>query len=104
MSVGIEGRNMRIAGRLALHSAPLCAGLGYHGCDVVVREISSCGFEADLTTPIPKGSLVRLRLPGSGVMLARVANSNAGHLSADFLNPVSASRLRMTVGMMAAVA
>lgn len=95
---------MRIAGRLALHSASPQANLGYHGCDVLVCQMDGQGFEAELSTAIPKGSLVRLRLPGSGTMLARVAESRAGRLSADFINPVSPARLGMTVGMMAAVA
>ena len=100
---------MRIAGRLALHSAlPVqdlgpVQGSGYHGCDVVVRHISSDGFEADLTTAIPAGALVRLRLPGAGVMLARVGETRQGSLSAAFLNPVNPARLGMTMGMMAAV-
>ncbi len=95
---------MRIAGRLALDSAPPQAGLGYHGCDVLVCQMDGQGFEAELTTAIPKGSLVRLRLPGAGTMLARVATSKRGRLSADFINPVGPARLSMAVGMMAAVA
>lgn len=91
---------MRIAGRLALQSALPLLGVGYHGCDVVVSQISETGFEAESKTPIPAGSLVRLRLPGSGVMLARVASSQAGHVSAEFLNPVSQTRLNKTLGIM----
>lgn len=93
---------MRIAGRLALQSAVPLAGLGYHGCDVLVRQISETGFVADVKTNIAAGSLVRLKLPGSGVMIARVASSDAGQLSAEFLNPVNQTRLRKTVGMVAA--
>ncbi|MEY2926126.1 MAG: hypothetical protein RL367_603, partial [Pseudomonadota bacterium] len=91
---------MRIAGRLALQSATLTAGLGYHGCDVLVCRIDGQGFEAAFDTAIPPGSLVRLRLPGAGTMLARVAESKAGLLHADFINPVSPARLSMTVGIM----
>ena len=91
--------HVRIAGRLALQSAVPLAGLGYHGCDVVVRQISETGFEAEVKANIEAGSLVRLKLPGSGVMLARVASSQSGRLSADFLNPVTAVRLSKTVGM-----
>jgi hypothetical protein len=99
-----KGLQMRIAGRLALQSASPSVGLGYHGCDVFVCKMNGQGFEAELTTAIPKGSLVRLRLPGAGTMLARVAKSHGGVLKADFVNPVSMARLNMTVGLMAALA
>ncbi len=104
---------MRIAARLAMHdSLPIQSGstdqsafpqfnsqiMGYHGCDVVVCDISESGFEAEVRGEIPEGALVRLRLPGAGVMVARVLEGSASHLRAAFLNPVSKSRLRMTLG------
>jgi hypothetical protein len=111
---------MRIAARLALHAPNACpqsgaqsaAGGGasafpqfdkhltsYHGCDVVVREISEAGFEASINGLVPEDSVVRLRLPGAGVLLARVAEAQPGWLRCTFVNPVSPSRLRMTLGM-----
>jgi hypothetical protein len=95
---------MRIAGRLALQSTPPLSELalpvtGYHGCDVVVRQISVDGFEADLVGSFPQGSLVRLRLPGAGMMLARVAESRSGSVSAAFVNPVHPMRLGKTLGL-----
>lgn len=103
---------MYIAGRLALQSPsgamlPQSAGriaphpdiLSFHGCDVVVRTINQDGFEADLSTPLMTGALVRLRLPGAGAMLARVTRSDSGRIAADFVNPVPAGRLDKTIGM-----
>jgi hypothetical protein len=104
---------MRIAARLALHAPQQGCGaldeyvrgpaskylLGYHGCDILVRDISESGFSADVDAEIPLGAVVRLRLPGAGVIVARVADCSAGRVSAVFVNPVSAARLRMTLGM-----
>lgn len=108
---------MYIAGRLALQSPSAVAGtrsgsklsggrlapspniLSFQGCDIVVRQIDQTGFEADLQTKLVKGALVRLRLPGAGVMIARVRESACGRLIADFVNPVSPNRLGKTLGM-----
>ncbi len=104
---------MRIAARLAMHqNLPSHSGsagqsafpqfnsqiMGYHGCDVVVCAISESGFEAEIKGEVPAGALVRLRLPGAGVIVARVIETGASRLSAAFLNPVSQARLRMTLG------
>ncbi|MFM7027787.1 MAG: hypothetical protein ACKOXK_03810 [Chakrabartia sp.] len=72
--------------------------LSFHGCDVLVRQISEMGFEADLGATLCEGALVRLRLPGAGAMIARVRESAGGRLVADFVNPVSAARLGKTLG------
>ena len=111
------GGNMHIAGRLALQSpsavaldpfgpmlpdgrlAPSPNILSFQGCDVVVRQINQTGFEADLSTPLVKGALVSLRLPGAGVMIARVREYACGRLAADFVNPVSLNRLGKTLGV-----
>ncbi|MBU6251571.1 MAG: hypothetical protein KGN98_00085 [Alphaproteobacteria bacterium] len=112
MLIWVGDFEMHIAGRLALYS-PACAVLpkresaiapnpdilSFHGCDIVVRRITEHGFEAELTTQLVEGALVRLRLPGAGAMIARVTESRHGYLSADFVNPVSASRLGKTLGM-----
>lgn len=112
MHIWVGEIEMHIAGRLALYS-PACAVLpqrgsaiapnpdilSFHGCDIVVRRISEHGFEAELSTQLVEGALVRLRLPGAGAMIARVTSSGPGHLAAAFVNPVSASRLGKTLGM-----
>jgi hypothetical protein len=77
---------------------------GYHGYDVVVRTLSEHDFEADMATDLPKGALVRLRLPGAGMMVAHVIRSQRGRLCARFVNPVSPARLGKTLGWMAATA
>jgi len=64
-----------------------------------VSGISEFGFEAKLSIPLEAGALVRLRLPGSGAMLAKVASCQKGLLKAEFVNPVSAARLGKTLGM-----
>lgn len=97
---------MRIAGRLAWQPTVnsgkqpdvdqrLC---GYHGMDVVVCTLSEFDFEAELEAELPTGALVRLRLPGAGMMVAHVERSRAGRLSAKFVNPVGIARLGKTLG------
>lgn len=104
---------MRIAARLALHAPSNRYGaldeyvrgparqhlLGYHGCDVVIRDLSELGFTADIDAEIVSDAVVRLRLPGAGVLVARVVHGSEGRVEARFVNPVSASRLRLTLGM-----
>lgn len=103
---------MHIAGRLALQSssgivAASCdAGsriksdiLSYQGCDVVVSDISEHGFKASLGIALQKGALISLRLPGAGMMLARVTSCRKGLLKAEFVNPVPLTRLRKAPGM-----
>jgi hypothetical protein len=106
--LGTRG-SMRIAGRLALHDnatispvafgasaqPPLC---GYHGADIVLHRLDESGFAASFGHIVPTDSIVRLRLPGSGMMLAKVVSHCEGTLRADFLNPVPQSRLRKTFG------
>jgi hypothetical protein len=103
---------MRIAARLALN-APVNYGLlddyvrgpakhqllAYHGCDVIVRKISETGFSADIAAEIAPGAVVKLKLPVAGVLVARVTRVEDGRVEADFVNPVSAARLRSTLGM-----
>ena len=100
---------MRIAGRLAVEPAsrdakalaaqPFASSIfSYHGCDVVVRSLSERQFEADLSAELPLGAMVRLKLPGAGMMVARVTSSHRGILQAHFVNPVSRARLSKTLG------
>ena len=100
---------MRIAGRLAVQpadgwarqpdtmgeSARMC---GYHGVDVIVHALSELIFEAEIAADLPLGALVRLRLPGAGMMVAHVERSRGGRMRGKFVNPVSAARLGKTLG------
>ena len=108
------GVDMRIAARMALQEQPalwfkqsealrayasVTHKLGYHGHDVVIHELSPTGFAAASTIRVPKGSVVRLRVPGAGMMIAKIVSSKTGALRGEFINPVSPSRLRMTLGI-----
>lgn len=74
------------------------AAAGYHGIDILVRMLNAQGFTADLSTPIPPGAQVRLRLPGLGAAHARVVASEDGRLSARFANPIGEGRLQRIPG------
>lgn len=108
------GRHMRIAARLAMHAPqPESQASGnvsafpqfnkhltsFHGCDVAVRAISEDGFDAEVAGLVPTGSVVRLRLPGAGMLVARVTEAQPGWVRARFVNPVSPARLRLTLGI-----
>lgn len=105
---------MRIAGRLALQRpmkedrravrgevsvTTTMRALGYHGIDVVVRNISTLGFMAETPDCFPVGAYVRLRLPGLGAVHARVVWCESGQLGAEFVNPVEPGRLSRIMGM-----
>lgn len=73
--------------------------LGYHGVDVVVRNISAHGFMAETVNDFAVGCYVRLKLPGVGTMLARIAWAEDGRIGGEFLNAVSPVRLRFILGI-----
>jgi hypothetical protein len=101
---------MYIAARLAMQSpcerrdeervtaVPPTPTASFHGRNIVVRELSENGFEADSIHDFPVGSLVRIRLPGAGAALARITDAEPGKLCASFVNPVGRARLAMTLG------
>jgi hypothetical protein len=108
------GRHMRIAARLAMHAPQPEAQssgsgsafpqfskhlLSFHGCDVVVSSIDEIGFEAEVGGLVPIGGVVRLRLPGAGMLVAKVTDAQPGWVRARFVNPVSPARLRLTLGI-----
>ncbi len=74
-------------------------GYGYDGCNIVIRKLDEAGFSAEAGIAIAGGSLVRVKLPGAGSMLARVDRVTKRGIRATFLNPVSTARLGMTLGL-----
>lgn len=88
---------MSIAGRLAFETGGeddrTGRAIGYHGIDVLVTDLSTEGFLADIRAAVPVGARVRLRLPGLGAAHARVCWSQDGALRAEFANPVGFGRL-----------
>jgi hypothetical protein len=113
---------MKLAARMAVHALPCdltgekacqtgpsvtganpSGGPGnranFHGSNVTLCELSPSGFVANVDERYPRGAVVRLRLPGAGMILARVIGERAGRLRAEFVNPVSPARLSMALGM-----
>lgn len=72
--------------------------IGYHGFDVVVRDISALGFKVETPIRIKVKTLVGLRLPGIGMVLGRVAWCRKGCVGGEFVNPIPEQRLRQVVG------
>jgi PilZ domain len=71
---------------------------GYHGFDVVVRDISPLGFKVESSVGVKAKTLIGLRLPGLGMVLARVAWNRKGHIGGEFLNPIPPARLHSLIG------
>jgi PilZ domain len=104
---------MQIAARLAVHSVSpdgrrkkrssvaISANLGlggFHGHDVIIRDISELGFKVESSVAISRGAIVRLRIPGIGVVLGRIVWVRAGRIGGEFVNPLNATRLSMAIG------
>ncbi len=107
------GNLMHIAARMAVQSAapdrrrkerhaldPAAPMIiqGYHGGDIVIVDLSEAGFKARATSHIPPRSLVRLKVPGLGIVLARILWSRSGTIGGEFVNPVGEGRLRLVPG------
>ncbi|MFM5914633.1 MAG: PilZ domain-containing protein [Chakrabartia godavariana] len=88
----------RRSARFDLAQDATLAGTGFHGADVVVTEISTSGFRARLGRHIPPGSIIRLKMAGLGMAIARVVWSRQGEIGGAFVNPVSEQRVQAIVG------
>lgn len=92
-----------VAARLAVSGPKLERGIpvqgGYHGRSVIVRALSSSGFEAECGFSCPEGSIVRLKVPFAGVAIARVTRCHGDRVSADFVNPVAVWRIANSLGV-----
>jgi hypothetical protein len=99
LAVNVPASDDRRARRQVLDAPSTMSLVGYHGHDVVVRDLSELGFKAQTDQRIKRGAIVRLRLPGLGVVLGRIIWSRMGHVGGEFVNPISASRLQMVLGI-----
>lgn len=99
MALQSEPQGQRQADRMPVAMPVSMRALGYHGSNVVVRNISELGFMADVSCDFPEGSYVRLRLPALGTMLARIAWFDGKAVGGEFINPVPSTRLSQILGM-----
>lgn len=99
MAIETEPTNNRRTSRAPVHMSTTMRALGYHGFDVVVRNISEHGFMAETSNDFVEGCYVRLKLPCVGTVLARIAWSKSGQVGGEFLNAVNPVRLRLVMGM-----
>ncbi len=73
----------------------------FHGCDITLKKIDQSGFVAEFEGRIMPEAVVQLKLPGAGMMIARVVNSRKGRLHCAFVNPVTPKRLSQAFGLRA---
>ena len=98
MAVESAAPDRRRKERFALDPATPVSIPGYHGGDIVIVDISELGFRAHAAVHIPPKSLVRLKVPGLGMVLARIVWSRRGDVGGEFVNPVGEGRLRLVPG------
>jgi len=67
---------------------------GYHGHDVVIRNISTLGFMADAQGDFAPNSTVLVRLPTLGTVSARIVWAREGQIGCEFLDEIDLQRLR----------
>lgn len=73
--------------------------IGYHGFDVIIRNISELGFMAETGNDLVEGCYVRLRLPCVGTVHARISWAKGGQVGGEFVNAVNPLRLRLVMGI-----
>lgn len=98
MAVQSPAPDRRRSQRFALVPSTPIILQDYHGGDVVIVDLSESGFKAQAQTHIPPKSLVRLKVPGLGIVLARIIWSRKGDIGGEFVNPVGEGRLRLVPG------
>ena len=98
MAVQSAAPDRRRKERCALDPAAPLVIQGYHGGDIIIVDLSESGFKAHTANHIPPKSLVRLKVPGLGIVLARIVWSRNGDLGGEFVNPVGEGRLRLVPG------
>lgn len=91
----------RRAPRYALAQDATLAGTGFQGANVIVTELSLTGFRARTGRHIPPGSIIRLKMAGIGMIIARIVWSKNGDVGGAFINPVSEQRLGQIIGFRA---
>lgn len=98
MAIQSAAPDRRRKARFALDPAAPIVIQGYHGGDIIIVDLSESGFKARAATHIPPKSLVRLKVPGLGIVLARIIWCRNGNVGGEFVNPVGEGRLRLVPG------
>jgi hypothetical protein len=99
MAVDIPASNRRRAERQAVEVSTTLRASGHHGIDVVIRNISTLGFMADVSAEFEPGDQVRVRLPSLGTVAARVAWAREGQIGAEFETEIDLQRLRAVLAV-----
>ncbi len=105
---------MHIPARLALHTLAsgrrrnpryavdvptLINNQGYFGVSVTLTDVSNEGFCLTSDVAIPPDSLIRLTLPGLGMVICRINWCRKGRIGGSFVNPLSQQRLYLIPGV-----
>jgi hypothetical protein len=101
LAVHAPAPDLRRANRADTNAAVMMETQGYFGKPVLLLDISESGFRVDAGAHIPPKSLVRLNLPGLGMVIGRIVWSRDGEVGGEFVNPVSPQRLMLIPGMRA---
>ena len=86
----------RRAGRVKVEKGASMRSQQRYNIDVKVRDVSTCGFMADCSTPVQIGSYVSLDVPGIGPVHAQVRWQIGATMGGMFLDPINLTRCEWT--------
>lgn len=95
LAIETPATNHRRVEREAIEVSTTLRASGYHSLDIVVRNISTLGFMADVgDSDFAADDQVRIRLPSIGTVIARVVWTRDGQIGGEFLEEIDLPRLR----------
>jgi hypothetical protein len=72
--------------------------------DIMIRDVSTCGFMAECAAPVRIGSYVTLDVPGIGEVEAQIRWQIGPRMGGMFLDPISLARCEWTASKAKAAA
>jgi len=94
VAVETPAPNQRRAEREPVKVEASIRSSGYHGNDVVIRNISTLGFMADAVGDFEPDSTILVRLPTLGSVSARIVWARDDQIGCEFVNEIDLQRLR----------
>lgn len=99
LAVDLPVCDQRRAEREMIEVSTTLRASGYHGHDIVIRNISTLGFMAEVEDEFTTGDLVRVRLPALGTMPARVVWVRNEQIGCEFDHEIDLPRLRQMLAV-----
>ena len=94
VAVETPASNLRRVEREPVQVDATIRSAGYHGHDVVIRNISTLGFMADAEGDFEPDSTILVRLPTLGSVSARIVWARDDQIGCEFVHEIDLQRLR----------